>query len=46
VDHGDFGGEVEGNRSIGEVLDYVDPLPLAAAAAAASAAPAALDAVR
>jgi len=27
VDHGDFGGEVDGNRSIGEILDFVDPVP-------------------
>jgi predicted esterase len=26
VDHGDFGGEIEGNRTIGEVLDFADPL--------------------
>ena len=25
VDHGDFGGEVLGNHSLGEVLDFVDP---------------------
>jgi predicted esterase len=25
VDHGDFGGEIAGNRAIGEVLDFVDP---------------------
>lgn len=31
VDHGDFGGEVEGNRSVGEVLDFVDPIPVPSA---------------
>jgi predicted esterase len=25
VDHGDFGGEIAGNRSIAEILDFVDP---------------------
>jgi predicted esterase len=25
VDHGDFGGEIAGNRSIAEVLNFVDP---------------------
>jgi predicted esterase len=27
VDHGDFGGELAGNRSLREVLDFVDPPP-------------------
>jgi len=27
VDHGDFGGEIAGNRSLREVLDFVDPPP-------------------
>jgi predicted esterase len=25
VDHGDFGGETEGNRALGEILEFVDP---------------------
>jgi len=27
VDHGDFGGELEGNRSLGEILSFVDDEP-------------------
>ena len=25
VDHGDFGGEIAGNRALSEILDFVDP---------------------
>jgi predicted esterase len=39
VDHGDFGGEVAGNRALAEILDFVDPPDDAGHVAAADAAP-------